>query len=238
MKTMKVWAVLSIAASTVFAVPESGFFIGAEAGKARLKNDDFTVYNVVASPSPEALPSQDTTNNVSVARLTAGYAFTKEWDLRLSYTRFGEGKINFPGPRYPGMVFVTAPDEYLSNVIKYRTNLFTLMPVYSISPTSRLRLNGGLGLNYATTESHFEATRLSFIPRTTTFYRLAGETEHQWSLAVQFGVEYFVMEHLSLGVTADYSEAKAKVPPGWARAADTTFSIKAASVQFAALWHF
>ena len=159
MNTLKVLAVLSIVASSAFAAQESGFFVGAELGRARLKNDGFTVYNSIASTGPEALPALDTTNNVSVGRLTMGYAFNKEWDLRLSYTRFGEAEIRVAGPVFPGIYFAVGPYYYPRNVVIYKTSMVTVLPVYSIALTERLRVSGGLGFNYATTDSHFEATR-------------------------------------------------------------------------------
>lgn len=239
MKILKVWAVLSIAASSAFAAPQSGFFVGAELGRARLKNDDFKVYNQVASPSPETLPSLDTSNNVGVARLTVGYAFNKEWDLRLSYTRFGEAEIAVTAPRYPGIVFAIAPDSYPRNVVVYQTSMVTVLPVYTISATDRLRFNGGIGFNYATTNSHFETVRYQNLSGTRAD-SFAEDSESDLGLVFQFGVEYFVIKNLSLQATANYSEATAKVPPSsmWGRGAGATFKIKAISVQFAAAWHF
>lgn len=238
MNILKVLGVLSIATSTVFAAPGSGFFVGAEIGRARLKNDGFTVYNPLASPSPEALPALDKTNNVSVARLTVGYSFTEEWGLRLSYTGFGEAEVRVAAPVYPGMVFVIPPDTYPRNVVRYKTSMFTLLPVYSIPLGDRLRLSGGIGLNYATTKSHFETTRVQYLIGTR-YDSFAEDTEHKLGLALQFGVDYFVIENLSLRVTANYADAKANVPPApmWGRSA-ADFGIKAMSVQFAVAWHF
>ncbi|MFT3781214.1 MAG: outer membrane beta-barrel protein [Nibricoccus sp.] len=231
MKTLKVLAVLSIAASSLFAAQEPGFFVGAGVGKAQLKNATITKYNPLASPSPEALPSRNNTNNVSVAAATVGYVFNSDWDLRLTYTGFGEAEINFPGPRYPGIFFATTPDEIVRDAVIYRTNMVTLLPVYTISVNDRFRVSGGVGVNYATVGWHSETTVHSFIPNMYISNRSADKTEHNWTVAVQLGAEYYLLRQLSLGVTGNYSEAKAKL-------GSNNLNIKATSLQFAAKWYF
>jgi len=248
MKSMKVLALLVVA--TVLTSPafgqKSGFFVTAGAGVAQMKAGDFAVYNPLASvpgqPLGEALPALDQTSRVSVVRLTFGYAFKENWDLRLSYTDYGTGDVQLAFPVYPGIFFAVAPDQYERHEMRYDATTFALLPVYTHPLGDNLKLRIGAGLNYSHTSAHIETAYSSgaILPRPpATAHRHADATESSLGYTLLLGADYMISDQCSIGISADYGTMKTKVPATpWANRSKSSVRLTTLGAELAATWRW
>lgn len=245
MKTIALLVATAVSTTAAFG-QKSGFFIDAGAGVAQMKTGDFAVFNPVASvpgqPLGEALPALDRTSRVSVARLTLGYAFNENWDLRLSYAGYGSGEVRLAFPTYPGIFFVTAPDQYERHVMSYDAAAFALLPVYTHALDDRLRLKIGAGLSASHTSAHIEATYSSgaILPRpAATAHSYAGASETSLGYILLLGVDCAISRHFSIGISADYGTMQAKVPASpWANRSRSSVPVTALGAELVATWRW
>lgn len=245
LKALAWLAAATLLTSAAFA-QKTGFFITAGAGVAHLKIADFAVYNPVASipgqPLGEALPAIEKTSRVSVARLTLGYAFNEHWDLRLAYADYGAGDVQLAFPVYPGMVFIVGPDIFERHEMKYDSASFTLLPTYTRALGGKLDLKIGAGLSYNHTSAHIETAFSSgaILPRPpATAHNYAGVSESSLGYTLLLGADCQVFPRFALGISANYTAMKAKVPASpWANRSKPRVRIDALGAELSATWHW
>lgn len=248
MKTLRIVALLAVASvliPPVFA-QQSGFFFQAGAGVARLQSGDFAVYNPLASipgqPLGEALPALDQTSRVSVVRLTLGYAFMENWDLRLSYTDYGTGDVQLAFPVYPGIFFAVAPDHYERHEMIFDSTTIALLPVYTHPLSDQLKLKIGAGLNYSHTSAHIETAYSSgaILPRPpATAHSYADAAESTLGYILLLGADYLISDQLSIGLGLDYGTMKVKVPATpWANRSKSSVRLTTIGAELAATWRW
>ena len=240
MNTIKYCTIISILASSVFA-QESGFFISAGGGVARMTVDNFAVYNPVASipgqPLGEALPALDRKDSAAVTRLMIGYTFNQSWDLRLSYANYGTAEVQMAFPLYPGVFFATEPDPYLRHALVYKASAFTIMPSYTYAPSEKLKLRAGVGVNYGMTDAHFEDTRRGTITGDIRFNRYAKFNDTSLSYIISLGADYKITENISAGINVNYTTMDAEIPNApWVNRTKSSVQIGSLSTEFALTW--
>lgn len=238
-----------LAVIVVFSVPAFGQKVGpyitAGGGMSVMVANPFSVTNpVAATASGEVLNARSRRSNVSVARLTAGYNFTENWSLQISYAKFGKGEVDVAFPEYPDVVWATGsgPDKYQRNALVYKPTSISLMPVYTHAVSEDSRVILGAGVTKSKITSHFETVYVSgavinpaLLYQSNTY---AEESESKITPTFLIGIDKKITNSFSVGVTCTYTSLKMKIPSSpWGTRSAETVGINAFEANLYFGWH-
>lgn len=197
----------------------TGFFVSGGVGIAQTKTSAFNVYNTnfgsTINPG-EYLQAKDRSDRSAVGRLTIGYTFPENWDLRLSCIKTGAAQVTLPFPTIRDEVWAqvigAGPDRYSRHILEYDTTSLALQPVYAFGVSERLRIKAGAGLLFTLTRSHFEDTYLAggvlSPPPVQQDHSYAKRTTSSIGLTGLVGASYEILPNLNLELACHYSKFK------------------------------
>ncbi|MFT3870972.1 MAG: outer membrane beta-barrel protein [Nibricoccus sp.] len=244
MKFTSLLAVVVVFSTPVFG-QKVGPYVTAGGGISVLHVSPFSVTNPVAvAANGEVLNARGRRSNVSVARLTAGYNFTENWSLQISYAKFGKGEVEMAFPEYPDVVWATGsgPDKYQRHALVYKPTTISLMPVYTHAVSDDSRIIFGAGVTKSKISSHFESIYMSgAVVNPALLYRsntYAEESESKMTPAVLIGIDKKISNNFSIGFTCTYTSLKMKIPSSpWATRSAETVGVNSFEANLYLGWH-